>query len=97
MRALLQAANERIATEVLRFLQIEEESSPVDVARQPFFFLSTIKDESIPILFGQLTMINDIGLTISIQDRSGGYFQFIPWEAVHDFKVSFGEFLQSQN
>ncbi len=89
MRAFLQVSNERTAARILRFLQLDPEQAKLtDVCRQAQFFLDTLKEEATPILYGKVLAVNDIGLTLEFNDRVARYVSFIPWHAVHEFKMS---------
>lgn len=89
MRVFLQAVDEHVCTYIMQFLQVQSDKiTPADVYRSSKLYLSTIKDNGAPLKYGKIVSVNEKGVTMELKDSKTSYLSFVPWEAVHEFKVS---------
>ncbi|QZT33201.1 hypothetical protein HUR95_12975 [Caldalkalibacillus thermarum TA2.A1] len=92
MRVFLRVADEQVAGNILRFLQFKSDKlTAKDLYQDSQLYLSTINDNNSPLRQGKIVMVNDKGLTMELRDSKISYLSFVPWEAVHEFKISLAE------
>jgi hypothetical protein len=92
MRVFLKTLNERVANKIVRFLQLDDgRLLPREIAQGSQLYLSTTNDNRSSLRYGIIINVNHKGLTMELKDSKTNYLSFVPWEAVHEFKISMAE------